>query len=191
MISSRKPEKTTIPPPPSGPNPYENALDESGLSTTINEYGGPITPCGTGGGARPQDSSANRRTYSEARGRGFRGWSAGGGRGTSSGPHSSHLASSSPSFCRRGMTVSRRRRVLRTQRNRQSEGGTIWGVSPSWERMSPTAWYQPLPASWEDISSSSSGERRINLHLYNVSNQLCFNADVTWIGGEKRRSPAC
>jgi hypothetical protein len=73
MMSSMNPEKTTIPPPPSGPNPYENALDESGLSTTMREYGGPRTPCGTGGGARPQLSSANLRTYSDARGRGFNG----------------------------------------------------------------------------------------------------------------------
>lgn len=109
--SSRNPEKTTIPPPPSGPKPYENALDESGLSTTISEYGGPGIPCGEREGVREQLASANLRMYSDARGRGRRGNSAGGGKGMSSGPHSNHPGPSSRSRCRRGIALSSRRSV--------------------------------------------------------------------------------
>src|ERR1700729_3899052 len=97
--SSKKPEYTTTPPPPSGPNPYENAFDASGLSTTNNEYGGPGIVCGVGFAYLSAALSQNHRRYSDPRGRGRSGKSAGGGKGLSSGPFSSHIGSSECSLC--------------------------------------------------------------------------------------------
>jgi hypothetical protein len=135
-----------MPPPPSGPNPYENAFDASGLSTTIREYGGPGIACGAGFVFLAADISQNHRKYSDPRGRGRSGKSAGGGKGLSSGPRSSHNGWRSCSFCSIGIAFSNLRRVSRTHSNLQSAGGTIFG-GPSCDRISPTAWYHPGPAS--------------------------------------------
>ena len=37
-MSLRKPEKQAVPPVPSGPKPYENALRASGSSTTMRDH---------------------------------------------------------------------------------------------------------------------------------------------------------
>src|SRR5712691_8959811 len=88
--SSMKPEKTTMPPTPSGPKPYENALRASGSSTTMREYGGPGMTCD----GADQLLCISWHTYSAARGRVCRGYSAGGGSGTLSSPHSSQMGAS-------------------------------------------------------------------------------------------------
>lgn len=139
-IWSMNPENTTIPPAPSGPNPYENALHESGLSTNTSEYGGPGMICGAGpvAGSLAVVIWQRECSTSVARGRGLRGNSAGGGKGMSSGVRSSHCGSSVRSCPRRGITVSSRRRVSATQAYLQSLAGiTTKGLSL--ERISPTA----------------------------------------------------
>ena len=126
-MSSRKPEKMTMPPAPSGPKSYENVLWASGSSTTIREYGRPVMVCDGVG----QLLRISWCTYSAAWLRGRRGYSAGGGSGTSPSPHSSQTGARdllSPSF---GITASRLEGVpnpsVASVRGWYDFGGTVLG----------------------------------------------------------------